>query len=75
MLRERQNDQMRNVQSTPVRQSAEAAQIADRVTELVRAHTAELEALSEECEARPALLGSWDTSQGPSQTRMSYAAC
>ena len=26
-------------------------------------------------QARPALLGSWDTFQGPSQTRMKYAAC
>ena len=26
-------------------------------------------------QARPALLGSWDAFQGPSQTRMRYAAC
>ena len=26
-------------------------------------------------EARPAPLGSWDTFQGPSQTRMRHAAC
>ena len=26
-------------------------------------------------QARPAQLGSWDTFQGPSQTRMRYAAC
>ena len=32
-------------------------------------------ALSLSKEARPALLGSWDTFQGPSQTRTRYAAC
>ena len=33
----------------------------------------DLSDLSEE--ARPALLGSWDNFQGPSQTRMRHSAC
>ena len=37
--------------------------------------TAKYRELAERMEARPALLGSWDTFQGSSQTRMRYAAC